>query len=169
MVQDFAGLVPRIHARAWVHDTAVIVGEVSLDEGVSVWPTAVIRGDMGLIRVGRDTNLQDGAICHGTAGKTVTIIGERCTIGHRAVLHGCKIGDDCLIGMGAIVMDNAVVGDGSFVAAGALIPPGKIVPPRSLVLGSPGKVMRPVTEEETRQIALGWQNYREKLLVWLER
>jgi carbonic anhydrase/acetyltransferase-like protein (isoleucine patch superfamily) len=169
MLQRFAGLVPRIHPGAWVHESAVVIGDVELEEGVSVWPTAVLRGDMGPIRIGRDSNLQDGAICHDTTDRSETTIGARVTVGHRAILHGCKVGDDCLVGMGSIVMDNAVVGEGSFVGAGTLIPPGKIIPPRSLVLGSPGRVIRPVTEDETRQIAFAWNNYREKLAVWLGR
>ena len=169
MVQDFAGLSPRIHALAWVHDSAVVIGDVVLEEGVSVWPTVVIRGDMGPIRIGRDTNLQDGVICHDTTNKSETTIGARVTVGHRAVLHGCRVGDDCLIGMGSIVMDNAVVGEGSFLGAGTLVPPGRIIPPGSLVLGAPGKVVRRVTEDETRQIAFAWNNYREKLLIWLQR
>lgn len=169
MVQDFAGLAPRIHPGAWVHDSAVVIGEVILEEGVSVWPTAVLRGDMGPIRVGRDSNVQDGAICHDTTDRSETTIGARVTVGHRAILHGCRVGDDCLIGMGSVVMDNVVVGEGSLVGAGALIPPGKIIPPRSLVLGSPGRVVRSVTEDEARQIAFGWRSYREKLAVWLER
>jgi gamma-carbonic anhydrase len=169
MVQDFAGLVPRVHPGAWVHDSAVIIGDVTLDEGVGIWPTAVLRGDMGPIRVGRDTNLQDGAICHDTTDRSETTIGARVTVGHRAILHGCRVGDDCLVGMGAIVMDNVVIGEGSFVAAGSLIPPGKVIPARSFVLGTPGRVVRPVTEEETRQIAFAWRTYRDKLTAWLKR
>lgn len=169
MVQEFAGLVPRIHAGAWVHDAAVVLGDVVLEEGVSVWPTAVVRGDMGPIRVGRDTNLQDGAICHDTTDFSETVIGARVTVGHRAILHGCRIGDDCLVGMGAVVMDRVVVGEGSFIAAGSLVPPGKTFPPRSFVLGTPGRVVREVTDDERDQIAFAWKNYRERCKTWLAR
>jgi carbonic anhydrase/acetyltransferase-like protein (isoleucine patch superfamily) len=169
MVQEFNGLVPRVHVGAWVHESAVVIGDVLLEEGVGIWPTAVLRGDMGPIRIGRDTNLQDGAICHDTTDRSETTVGARVTVGHRAILHGCRIGDDCLVGMGSIVMDNVVVGAGSFVAAGTLLTPGKVIPPGSLVMGSPGRVVRPVSEDETRQIAFAWRSYRDKLTVWLER
>ena len=169
MVQDFAGLVPRVHPGAWVHDSAVIIGDVTLEEGVGIWPTAVLRGDMGPIRVGRDTNVQDGAICHDTTDRSETAIGARVTVGHRAILHGCRVGDDCLVGMGSVVMDNVVIGEGSFVAAGSLIPPGRLIPARSFVLGTPGRVVRPVTDEETRQIASAWKTYRDTLTAWLKR
>ncbi len=169
MVQEFAGFVPRVADGAWAHESAVLIGDVTLEEGVSVWPNVVLRGDMGPIRIGRDSNIQDGTICHDTTDFSVTTVGERVTVGHRVILHGCSIGDDCLIGMGAIVMDGVVVGAGSFIAAGSLIPPGKIVPPGSFVMGSPGRVTRPVTPKDTEQIAFGWTNYRDRLRVWLSR
>ena len=123
MIEALEGLVPVVHPTAWVHPSAVLIGEVELGPNVSIWPTAVLRGDMGLIRFGADSNLQDGAVCHNTSGRSETLIGERVTVGHRAILHGCIVEDDCLIGMGAIVMDNARIGAGSFVAAGAVVPP----------------------------------------------
>ncbi|MEN0061649.1 MAG: gamma carbonic anhydrase family protein [Myxococcota bacterium] len=145
----------------------MLIGDVHLASGASVWPTAVLRGDMGPVRIGPDSNVQDGTICHDTTNLSETIVGARVTIGHRVVLHGCRIEDDCLIGMGAIVMDNVVVGRGSFVAAGTLIPPGRNVPPGSFVRGFPGKVVRPVGERETAMIEAGWRSYQKKLASWL--
>lgn len=159
MIEALEGLTPRIADSAWVHESAVVIGEVELGERVSIWPTAVLRGDMGLIRFGADSNLQDGACCHNTSGRSETLIGERVTVGHRAILHGCIVEDDCLIGMGAIVMDNARIGAGSFVAAGAVVTPGKVVPPGSLVMGVPGKVVGPVGDRERRAIAYSWEHY----------
>jgi carbonic anhydrase/acetyltransferase-like protein (isoleucine patch superfamily) len=169
MIEGFDGRTPVIDPGAWVHPSAVVIGEVVLHRGVSVWPTAVLRGDMGLIELGEDTNLQDGAICHDTTDRSITRVGRRVTIGHRAILHGCIVGDDCLIGMGAIVMDNVEVGDGSLVAAGTLLPPGKKIPPGSFVRGSPGRVERPVNDRDREMIDFGWKSYREKLAVHLAR
>jgi carbonic anhydrase/acetyltransferase-like protein (isoleucine patch superfamily) len=167
MVQEFDGFTPILRPGAWAHDSAVLIGEVVLEPGVSVWPGAVLRGDMGPIRIGRDSNLQDGTICHDTTDQSRTLVGERVTVGHRVVLHGCTVGDDCLVGMGSILMDNVEIGAGSFVAAGTLLPPGRVVPPGSFVLGSPGRVVRGVSEREVEQIRHGWMSYREKLHRWL--
>lgn len=169
MVEAFGGFTPRIGAGAWVHSTAVLIGDVEIGAGASVWPTAVLRGDMGPVRVGADSNLQDGVICHDTTDRSTTVVGARVTVGHRAVLHGCRIGDDCLIGMGAIVMDNAEIGANCFVAAGALVPPGRVIPAGSFVIGAPGKVARPIAPKEIEQIAFSWQHYRERAAAWLER
>lgn len=167
MIQPFGGHAPDLHPRAWVHESAVVIGQVSLAEGVTVWPCTVLRGDMGPIRIGRDSNLQDGTICHDTTDFSETVVGERVTVGHRVLLHGCRIGDDCLIGMGAIVMDNVEVGAGSFVAAGSLLTPGKVFPPGSFILGSPARVARPVGPREIEQIRFSWTSYRSKLDSWL--
>ncbi|MEQ1505673.1 MAG: gamma carbonic anhydrase family protein [Myxococcota bacterium] len=169
MIQEFAGLVPRIVPGGWVHDSAVVIGDVVVEAGASVWPMVVLRGDMGPVRIGRDSNVQDGTIAHDTTDRSETVVGDRVTIGHRAVLHGCRIGDDVLIGMGSIVMDNVIVGAGSFVAAGTLLPPGKVIPPGSFVKGWPGRVERAVGPKEAEQIAFSWTSYREKLRIWLER
>jgi carbonic anhydrase/acetyltransferase-like protein (isoleucine patch superfamily) len=166
MIQEFDHLVPQIHPEAWVHDGAWIIGDVLLARGVNVWPTAVLRGDMGAIRVGEFTNLQDGVICHDTGGKSETVVGARVTVGHRAILHGCRVEDDCLVGMGSIVMDNAIVGSGSIVGAGAVVPAGRVIPPGSLVLGSPARVVRAVTDAEREWIAYSWQVYLERAEVW---
>ncbi|MEQ1572486.1 MAG: gamma carbonic anhydrase family protein, partial [Myxococcota bacterium] len=167
VIQPFGGFVPQVSAGAWVHESAVLIGQVELADGVSVWPTVVLRGDMGPIRVGRDTNLQDGTIAHDTTDRSETVVGERVTVGHRAVLHGCRIGDDCLVGMGSIVMDNAVVGAGSFVAAGSLVTPNTVIPPGSFVRGAPAKVIRPVEPRDTEAIAYSWKHYRDVMRQWM--
>ena len=166
MKQVFDGHQPEVHASAWVHDAAILIGEVLVGARASIWPTAVLRGDMGIIGIGEDTNIQDGTICHNTSGISETHVGARCTVGHRVVLHGCVVEDDCLIGMGAILMDNVHIGAGSLIAAGTLLPPNKIVPPGSLVMGSPGRVLRSVGPLEQQMIDNGWRSYARKLTIW---
>ncbi len=163
MIESLDGLDPVIDPTAWVHESAVVIGEVELGPRVSIWPTAVLRGDMGLIRLGADSNLQDGSICHNTDGHSETLVGERVTVGHRAILHGCVVEDDCLIGMGAIVMDNCRIGTGSFIAGGTLLPPGRVIPPGSFVMGSPGRVVRACGEREAKAIAYAAQHYVETI------
>jgi gamma-carbonic anhydrase len=169
VISPFAGVSPRIAGSAWVHESAVIIGDVTLGEGATVWPTAVLRGDMGPIVVGEHSNIQDGTIAHDTTDLSQTVVGARVTVGHRVILHGCRVGDDCLIGMGSIVMDNVVIGAGSFVAAGSLVPPGKEIPPGSFVLGSPARVVRPVRAREIEQIAYSWRHYAQVAQGWRTR
>lgn len=166
MIESFDGHTPEIHETAWVHPGAYLIGEVIVGPRVTIWPTVVLRGDMGVVAIGADSNIQDGTICHDTDDLSETRVGERVTVGHRVVLHGCQIEDDCLIGMGAVVMDNVVVGAGSLIGAGTLLPPGKVIPPGSLVMGSPGRVIRPVGEKERKMIAHGWKSYAKKLAIW---
>jgi carbonic anhydrase/acetyltransferase-like protein (isoleucine patch superfamily) len=168
MIEAHGGHVPRIHPTAWIHASAVVIGEVELADRASVWPTAVLRGDMGLIAIGSCSNIQDGAICHDTGGRSVTRVGARVTIGHRAILHGCTVEDECLIGMGAILLDNCVVGAGSVVAAGSVIPPGRVIPPGSLVMGAPGRVVREAGQQERDMIATGWTAYLDKLVRYAD-
>jgi carbonic anhydrase/acetyltransferase-like protein (isoleucine patch superfamily) len=163
MIEAHGGHRPQVDPTAWIHPSAVVIGEVVLGPQVSIWPTAVLRGDMGLIVIGEASNVQDGAICHDTGGRSETRVGRWVTIGHRAILHGCVIGDRCLIGMGAIVMDNAVIGEGSLIGAGAVVPPGKVIPPGSVVLGTPGRVVRSAGPVESEMIDGGWRAYVDKL------
>ena len=169
MLQQFDGLVPQVHDTAWVHPGAWVIGDVRLAPGVSVWPGAVLRGDMGCVEIGEDSNLQDGAICHDTTDFSSTVVGRRVTVGHAAILHGCIVEDDCLIGMGAILMDNVRIGTGSVIGAGALIPVGKVIPPGSLVIGRPGRVIRPAGPEEREMIDEGWRSYAAKCRKWKEQ
>ena len=137
---------------------AHIVGDVQIDSGCSVWFNAVIRGDESGVTIGEDTNIQDNCTLH-TSHTDPLRVGRRVTVGHNAVLHGCTVGDNCLIGMGAIVMDGAVVGRNCIVAAGALVPGGMVIPEGSLVVGSPAKLKRSLTQEEVDSLQLSTQNY----------
>ena len=150
--------MPIIHADAYVHPAAHVIGHVTLGAHASVWPTAVLRGDTAPIVVGDYSNVQDGAVLHVDHGVPCTI-GRRVAIGHRAVVHGATVHDDCLIGMGAIVLNRVVVGSGSIVAAGAVCTEGMIIPPNSLVVGVPGKVRRETTAEERERIARTVKSY----------
>jgi carbonic anhydrase/acetyltransferase-like protein (isoleucine patch superfamily) len=136
-----------------------VVGDVVLGPASSVWFGAVVRGDIEAIRIGARTNVQDNATLHVVGGKFGTTLGDGITVGHNAVVHGCTIEDGALVGMGAIVLDGAVVGAESLIAAGALVAPGTRIPPRSLVLGSPGRVARPLTDEEIERIRASARNY----------
>ena len=147
IIRPWEGHAPAIHPTARLAENVSIIGDVSLAEQVSIWYGAVLRGDAGSIRIGADSNVQDNCVLHGEYRQALTV-GERVTVGHGAILHGCTVEDGALIGMGATVLDRAVIGAGSVVGAGALVPAGKVIPPRSLVVGVPGKVVRTLTEEE---------------------
>ena len=147
-----------IDSSAFIHDSAVVLGIVSLGKRTSVWPTAVIRADTDQITIDEDSNIQDGAILHTDAGIPCKI-GKRVTIGHRAVVHGAEVQDDCLIGIGAIVLNNAVIGRGSIVGSGAVVTEGTIVPPGSLVLGAPAKVVKQLSDEHRDRMVRGHQAY----------
>lgn len=152
--------MPSIHPTAFVHHSAVVVGDVTLGARVSVWPTAVIRADNDRVTIGDESNVQDGTVIHADPGLP-TIIGKRVGIGHRAIIHGSTIADDCLIGMGAILLNGVRVGTGSIIAAGAVCPEGLEVPPNSLVMGVPGKVRRETTDAERERIRHTVQAYLE--------
>lgn len=160
MIASHGGKNPVIPATAWIADSADVIGDVTMGDHVSIWFQAVVRGDVHWIRIGDYTNVQDGSVLHVSHGYAPLTIGARVTIGHKALLHGCTIGDDCLIGMGSVILDHVEVGEGSIVAAGALLPPGKKYPAGHLILGSPAKAVRPVTAEERKNmIDQGWKNY----------
>jgi carbonic anhydrase/acetyltransferase-like protein (isoleucine patch superfamily) len=150
---------PSIDPTAFVAPGARIVGDVTLGPRASVWFNAVLRGDSDAVQVGAETNVQDGAVLHTDRG-SACVIGDGCTIGHAAVVHGCTVEDGCLIGMGAIVLSGAHIGAQSIVAAGALVAEGRTYPPRSLLVGSPARALRSVTDEDVaRLIEPGVRNY----------
>ncbi|MCP4502835.1 MAG: gamma carbonic anhydrase family protein [Deltaproteobacteria bacterium] len=159
MIHAFENLLPNIHSDSFVHPDATLIGDVEIGEGSSIWPGTILRADMGKIRIGKQTSIQDGSCVHLTQHLSDTMVGDRVTVGHRVILHGCIVEDECLIGMGAIVLDNARIGKGSLVGAGALVTSGTEIPPGSLVLGSPAKVVRPVKEREREMIKNGWETY----------
>lgn len=161
MIQSYKGIQPRIHPTAFVHPAAVVIGDVEIGPHVSIWPGVILRGDCGKIVIGAYSNIQDGSVVHTTGGFSETHVGERCTVGHTAILHGCKVEDDCLIGMHATVLDNAQIRRHSIVAAGSVVTIGKDFPPRSMIMGSPAKVVREVSEGNVEQIDFSWQAYQE--------
>ena len=151
MLDSFLGRSPRLGREVYVSDTAAVVGDVTLGDGASIWFGASLRGDVHWIEVGARSNVQDNATVHVSRGTHPCRIGEGVTVGHNAVVHGCTIEDDVLIGMGAVVLDGAVIGAGSLVGAGALVTMNTRVPPRSLVIGSPARVVRQLTEDEVER------------------
>lgn len=157
MIQAVDGRYPVIPSSAYVHPTAVIIGDVVLGENANVWPGAVLRGDLKQIVVGDMTNIQDGCVLH--TGKFKLEIADEVMVGHRAVLHSCEIGPQCLIGMGSIIMDAAKVGERCIVAAGTVIPGGKVIPPGSLVMGNPYRIVRSTTQEDIYYIMEHCQHY----------
>jgi carbonic anhydrase/acetyltransferase-like protein (isoleucine patch superfamily) len=161
VLQAFGGSRPRVDPSVFLAEGCVVVGDVELGAGSSVWFGAVVRGDVHSIRVGARTNVQDQAVIHVTGGTHPTVIGDDVTIGHRAVLHGCTVKDRCLIGIGAIVLDGAVVGEEAMVGAGALVPPGMVVPPRTLVMGAPARVRRTLDAREVEGLRASAAHYVE--------
>ncbi len=164
-IRHVLGVTPKLGERVMVDPTAVVMGDVRLGDDVSVWPHAAMRGDVQIIRIGARTNIQDGTVLHVThdgpynPGGFPLQIGEDVTIGHRALLHGCKVGDRVLVGMGAIIMDNVTVEDHVMIAAGALVTPGKRLRTRTLFAGSPAREVRPLTEQEVEFIPYSAQGY----------
>ncbi|MFF7300685.1 DapH/DapD/GlmU-related protein [Streptomyces sp. NPDC008265] len=158
LVAGVNGKDPQIDPTAFTAPTSVVVGDVTLAAGASVWYSAVLRADCGPITLGVDSNVQDNCTLHVDPGFPVSV-GARVSIGHNAVVHGCTVEDDCLIGMGATVLNGAVIGAGSLVAAQALVPQGMVVPPGSLVAGVPAKVRRPLTDEEREGIKVNAAMY----------
>lgn len=153
--------MPRVHERAYIDESAQVIGDVEIGEDSSIWMNVVLRGDVNRIRIGRRTNIQDGSVVHVMKGTHPTTIGDNVTVGHAAIVHGCTIHDRCLVGMGAILLNGAEIGTDSIVAAGTLIAEGTKIPPRSLVMGTPGKVRRELTDDEVRGIQAYADRYVE--------
>lgn len=160
LITGIGGKDPKIDQDAFTAPTSVVLGEVTLHAGASTWYGSVLRADCGPIVIGAESNIQDNCTLHVDPGFPITV-GERVSVGHNAVLHGCTVEDDCLIGMGATVLNGAVIGAGSLVAAQALVPQGMEVPPGSLVAGVPAKVRRQLTDEEREGISLNGTMYVE--------
>lgn len=159
MLESFGGVHPRIDPTAFVHERAVLIGEVVVGAQSSVWPNVTLRGDDGPILIGRQSSIQDNSVIHATEGLSHTTVGDRVTVGHSVILHGCTIHDEVLIGMGAVLLDNAVVESGAIVAAGTVVPPRKVVAAGTLVAGNPMRVLRVCGDKERQMIELGWRAY----------
>jgi len=164
LIEPSRGFTPILSPTTWVHRSAVVTGEVELADHVSIWPTAVLRGDQGAISIGARSNIQDGSVVHNTGDLSTTRVGEQVTVGHRAILHGCIVGSNCLVGMGAIILDNAQIGDWSMIGAGALVTARTVIPPGSLVLGSPARVIKPLSDKQREWITHSWSVYYERCL-----
>ena len=159
IIRSVRGFTPKFGNNCFLADNAVVVGEVTMGENCTVWFNAVVRGDVHSITIGNDTNIQDGAIIHGTHQKAKTVIGNKVSIAHNAVVHGCTVEDQVLVGMGAIIMDDAVIGTGSVIAAGAVVLPGTRVEPGSIYAGMPAKRVKEVSEEMKALIERTAKNY----------
>lgn len=158
---------PAVHSTAFIAPGAVVIGDVELGAESSVWYTSVLRGDINRIVVGAQSNVQDGCVLH-VSDDHACVLGERVTVGHRAIVHACTVGDEVLVGMGAIILDGAVIGARSTIAAGALVTKGKVIPEGSLVVGSPGRVVRSLTPEEqaaNAQLALKYVETSRRFLA----
>jgi carbonic anhydrase/acetyltransferase-like protein (isoleucine patch superfamily) len=159
MLRPYRGRLPVVHATAYVDASAQVIGDVEIGEESSVWMNVVIRGDVNYIRIGRRSNVQDGTVVHVMHDTHPTMVGDEVTIGHGAIVHGCSIASRVLIGMGAIVLNGASIGEDCIIAAGTLVTEGAVIPPRSLVMGSPGKVRRALSDAEAASIREYSANY----------
>ena len=168
MILSFQGVSPIFNQTNFVAHSADVIGNVTLGIYTSIWFNATVRGDINTIRIGKETNVQDNAVIHVTGGTGPVVIGDRVTIGHGAIVHGCLVEDNVLIGMGAVILDNAVIGEGSIVGANALVTARTIVPPRSLVLGSPAKVVRKLSDDEVNSIGKYADNYLKNSAIYRE-
>jgi carbonic anhydrase/acetyltransferase-like protein (isoleucine patch superfamily) len=168
MIRAYRGVVPKIAASAYIDQSAQVIGDVVVGERSSIWPNVTARGDVNCIRIGEGTNIQDNSVLHCDAGLYPLHIGNRVTVGHMAMLHGCTIEDDCLIGIGAVVLSGAKIGSGSAVAAGAVVPEGAEVPAGSMVMGVPAKVKRQVTAEERERFRQNALHYVESARIYKE-
>ena len=159
-IYELDGIAPRIHESTWVADSAQVMGNVELAAGASIWFGAIVRGDTEEIRVGRNSNIQDGSVLHTDHEKPLTI-GDDVTVGHKVMLHGCTIGDGSLVGIGAVVLNGAKIGKGCLVGAGSLVTEGKEFPEGSMIMGSPARVVKQLTPEQLGKLRLSAQHYVE--------
>lgn len=168
MIRSYRGVAPRIAPSVYIDPSAQIIGDVVIGERSSVWPNVAIRGDVNHIRIGEETSIQDNSVLHVDHMIYPCLVGNRVTVGHSVVLHGCEVEDDALIGIGAIVLNGAKVGAGAVVAAGALVPEGMSIPPNMVVMGAPAKVKREVTQEERDRFRKNCDNYVKITAIYKE-
>tara|TARA_B110001452_G_scaffold225012_1_gene198815 strand:- start:125 stop:628 length:504 start_codon:yes stop_codon:yes gene_type:complete len=160
MIYELEKNIPKLDPECWVASNAVIIGKVELKKNSNVWFNAVLRGDVEQITIGENSNVQDGSVIHTDPGCPVRV-GKGVTLGHMVMLHGCEIEDDCLIGIGATILNKTKIGKNSIIGANSLVTEDKVIPERSLVLGSPGKVIRQVTDKEIEHIKENARHYVE--------
>ena len=166
MIRAYRGILPKIAASAYIDPSAQVIGDVVIGERSSIWPNVTARGDVNSIRIGDETNIQDNSVLHCDAGVYPLEIGNRVTVGHMVMLHGCTVEDDCLIGIGAVILNGAKIGKGSVIAAGAVVPEGVDVPPQSMVMGVPAKVKRQLTEHECERFRQNAKHYVEAARIY---
>jgi carbonic anhydrase/acetyltransferase-like protein (isoleucine patch superfamily) len=159
MLRPYRGRLPVVHRTAYVDASAQVIGDVEIGADSSIWMNAVVRGDVNSIRIGQRSNVQDGTVVHVMHETHPTRIGDDVTIGHAAVVHGCTVGNRVLVGMGATILNGAVIGDDTIIAAGSLVTEGSVIPSRSLVMGSPGKVRRTLSDADVASILEYAANY----------
>ena len=159
MIKPHKGIAPVVDPSAWVAENAMVIGAVKLAANASVWYGTVLRGDVGKISIGKNTNVQDLSVIHVETGKWDCSVGEAVTIGHRVMLHGCQVGDGALVGIGAIVLNGAEIGAGSIIGAASLVTQGMKIPPGVLALGSPCRVKRELTAEEREHLEVSALHY----------
>ncbi|GGD14955.1 gamma carbonic anhydrase family protein [Pontibacillus salipaludis] len=161
MLYKYLNDFPKVDRSVFVAPGAHIIGDVEIEEESSIWFNAVLRGDEAPIRIGKRTSIQDNSTCHLYEGSPLTV-GDEVTVGHNVVLHGCTIGNRSIVGMGSTILDGAEIGEECIIGANSLVPPGKTYPPRSLIIGSPAKVIRELNEEDLKLIQLSIDSYVEK-------
>lgn len=164
---EFNGITPEIDPSVFIAEGVFISGDVKIGKCSSVWFNSVIRGDVNYIRVGENTNIQDLSMLHISGGRSPLIIGSCITIGHRCIVHGCKINDNVLIGMGSVILDDAVIGSNSIIAAGSVVKERSVIPENVLVAGVPAKVMREISDEEIKKIRKSAEGYMENAKLYL--
>lgn len=169
MIRSYRGVSPTIADSAYVDPSAQVIGKVTIGEQSSIWPNVTIRGDTNTITIGNETSIQDNSVLHCDEGPFKLTIGNRVTVGHQAMLHGCTVEDEALIGIGAIVLNGARIGRGAVIAAGAVIAEGAEIPEYSLVMGVPGKVKRPLTDEERERFRINADHYVEAARIYKEQ
>jgi len=160
MIKSLGGAKPEVHSGAFVHEAAVVMGDVVIGEGANVWPGTVLRGDIERITIGRGSSIQDGTIIHTDPGFP-TVVGDLTAVGHGCIVHGCEVGRGSLVGMGAILLTGSTVGDGCIVAAGTLLPEGKSIPDGSVAMGIPAKVVRNAEDNDRERVRHTVEAYQE--------
>ncbi|MFP8880111.1 MAG: gamma carbonic anhydrase family protein [Myxococcota bacterium] len=160
-LRPFGAVWPRVHRSAWLAPGSIVVGDVEIGEDSSIWYGSVLRGDVEPIRIGARSNVQDGSVLHVTEDRFSCVVGDEVTIGHRAVVHGCVVGDGALVGIGAIVLDGATVGEGALIGAGSVVTPGTVISPNTIAMGTPAREVRLLTDKERDE-------QRERTLRYVE-